>query len=262
MSIPIDITIYSLSPLSTIDSPDYKFNSNQQITLESHAFATLSSLHDQIIERTQTGFLRSQFFRLCLSRNFQFADFIDSTEKLHLQIPRVEETSDILQLVLVRYTKAQAQQLKIKVTTEELFLLDLVLRYKRKYNRMPSQQLDDQLDDQLDETQQNQAKRQAAGLVSACQSFYNSAESAFRELSGLTNMSVTAAERAAHLVCGGDVGMGGLVHLFQSKMCEKLLGGQFGMAGKTRFHQIEVPLHMVDRVQRRIIELTMADAGK
>lgn len=134
--ITLELTIYALTPTSTVDRPEYKQSTYHVVDFLASDFDTLTSLTDAIARKTNAGFLRSQFFRMCLASEFP-GGFITTTQALQEKRHVIFAQPSQRHLSLIRYTKQQCQQLKGKVTNEELLILDHVLRFKRKYNRMP-----------------------------------------------------------------------------------------------------------------------------
>lgn len=133
--VTIHISIYSLNNKTTIDQPTYKVSAQADVELGPEHFTTMSNLQMAISEHTRVGFLRSQFFRISLQSLFP-DDFISDTKTLQQYMGNGNVIPmELHNLVVVRYTKAQCNQLRTKVTFEELFFLDNIIRLKRKYTR-------------------------------------------------------------------------------------------------------------------------------
>ncbi|TNJ29114.1 hypothetical protein GMRT_11767 [Giardia muris] len=132
----VTVSIYSLTNRSTIDNPLYRLSNKLDIQLEPKHFETLGSLQDAIAKFTNAGFLRSQFFRICSEESFP-GRFITSTAILAELVKDGVIPDSLKRLAVIRYTRAQCSHLRPRVSREELFFLDNVLRIKRQYNRMP-----------------------------------------------------------------------------------------------------------------------------
>lgn len=131
----IHISIYSLNNKTTIDQPTYKVSAKVDVQLGPEHFVSMSNLQMAISEHTRVGFMRSQFFRVSIQSIFP-DDFISDTKTLREYMGDGDTIPAPLQdLVVVRYTKAQCNQLRTKVTLEELCFLDNIIRLKRKYTR-------------------------------------------------------------------------------------------------------------------------------
>lgn len=132
----IHISIYSLNNKSTIDQPTYKVSAKTDVQLGPEHFVSMSSLQMAISEHARVGFMRSQFFRISIPNIFP-DEFISKTETLREYMGDGNTIPAPLQdLIVVRYTKAQCNQLRTKVTWEELCFLDNTVRLKRKYTRV------------------------------------------------------------------------------------------------------------------------------
>ena len=130
MSSFISIRVFTLVPNSTVDTPRYKFLSCIQFSVEVARVKTLADFESLIVQNATAGFLSSQFFRICEAQNIEQNIFIDTTDELLELLQR-----NYLELGLVRYTKAQAVQLKKKVSPEETVILDLILTQRRVYSK-------------------------------------------------------------------------------------------------------------------------------
>ncbi|CAL6025557.1 Conserved_hypothetical protein [Hexamita inflata] len=133
MSIFVSIKIYTLQPNQTPDSqsPQLKFCSTHQFSLDVADVLTLADFCQECQTRIQTGYLKSQYFRIFQINEILTGNFIDSTEQLlrNLKKPFVD-------LGIIRYTKAQALMLQQKVSAEELVILDSVINQRRVYNKI------------------------------------------------------------------------------------------------------------------------------
>lgn len=61
----ISIRVFTLVPNSTVDAPRYKFLSCLQFSVEVANVKTLADFESLIVQNATTGFLSSQFFRIC-----------------------------------------------------------------------------------------------------------------------------------------------------------------------------------------------------
>ncbi|KAH0573562.1 hypothetical protein SS50377_23496 [Spironucleus salmonicida] len=123
--VQVDLTIYSLTNSKTIDSPDYIYQSNEQLVLSREAFQSYTQLHAAIQAASEASYLRQQFFRIALAENFREQEFLHQEELPNLDF------SQTIHLALVRYSKHQTAQLRPRLSGEELQLLEQVQRFKK-----------------------------------------------------------------------------------------------------------------------------------
>ncbi|KAH0570282.1 hypothetical protein SS50377_28257 [Spironucleus salmonicida] len=131
------ISVYTITRESTIDQPAYKISTNYDVVLSANNFKSLTELKNAIKDRTQAGFLHSQFFRVSFKQDFETAGvFLQNSDDVQQAFQQVYKDS-FLDLVIVRYTKVQSQQMKSKISQEEFRHLDALMQQKRSYTRKP-----------------------------------------------------------------------------------------------------------------------------
>ncbi|KAH0575242.1 hypothetical protein SS50377_22869 [Spironucleus salmonicida] len=126
------ISVFTLTRDSTVEYPEYRLSTNYDIHLSAPDFTSLNDLKSAISEKTNAGFLSSQFFRVAFLGQFTTSGtFLTTSTEVSTQF--LQQTDKIFDLVVVRYTKVQSYQLKNLISQEEYRQLDALLRTKRTY---------------------------------------------------------------------------------------------------------------------------------
>ncbi|CAL6037690.1 Conserved_hypothetical protein [Hexamita inflata] len=107
---------------SSVDSPQYRPSAEYTVHLSSADFSSLVALKLALQEKTKAGYIQNQFFQVAFKNEFQGVHgyqgaFLTTSEELRLSF---QSQPSVIELVVVKYTKAQAKLLHQLVSKEEL----------------------------------------------------------------------------------------------------------------------------------------------